>query len=173
MVSELAESPEVEVAVMASVLRMRLFPHAISAALFLMSACAPATSPYAGAQATSPAVAPASAGAPYAAINLLEQIYFPEASTRGTFTVLGGCVVYRRTGDGRLHTPIFPLGSKITSRGSTYYLEIAGKRHRFGKEVELGGGAIPLAQYRQVQLATMPPGSCPTRYWLVSEVEET
>jgi len=167
LVSELAESPEVEVATMASILRIRLLSHATSAALLFMAACAPPPSPDAGAHATS-----SGAGVPYVAINTRKQFYFPEARTRGTFETLRGCVIYRRAGDNFLFTPVFPAGSKITRQDSAYYVEVNGKRHRFGKEVILGGGGISLHESAEVSLARMPPASCPSPVWLVSEVEE-
>lgn len=169
MVSDIAESPEY-VAVMASVLRMRLILPAVFVALPFTAACAPLPLPHASPLA--PSAAPHSAEMPYAAINTKRVVYFPEARTRGSFEVLRGCVIYRRAGDGFLFTPVFPVGSKIIREGSAYYLEINGKRHRFGQEFILGGGVASLSESAEISLSRSPPPSCPSPIWLVSQVEE-
>lgn len=166
MVTNFAESPKSEVATMASMLRIRLLSQATFATLLFTAACAPLPSPDAGAPATS------GAGVPYAAINTRKQIYFPEARTRGTFEISNGCVIYRRAGDNRLYTPVFPFGSQITREGAAYNLWVNGKRQRFGREVIMGGGEFTLPEYSEVSLARMPPASCPSPIWVVGEIEE-
>lgn len=116
---------------------------------------------------------PLGAGAPYVAINTKKQVYFPEASTRGSFDILNGCVVYRRAGDGRLYTPVFPSGSQLARDGASFYLSINNKKHIVGREVVMGGGEVTLPEYSEISLTRMPPATCPSPIWVVGEIKES
>ena len=170
LIKQLAESPNIEVAVMASAGRIRLITSAATAALLFPAACSPVPptngSPLPTSEYTS------GASVPYAAINTKRQVYFPEARTRGTFEISGGCVVYRRAGDNRLYTPVFPAGSQVVREGSAYSLLINGKRYSLGREVIMGGGEVTLPDYSEVSLSRMPPASCPSPIWVVGEIED-
>lgn len=170
MVTPLAESPEVEVATMARVGSIRRFSRTIPAAMLFTAACT--SVPLPNEDELSASAASSGASAPYMAINTKRQVYFPEASTRGTFEISGGCVIYRRAGDNRLYTPVFPAGSQMLREGSALYLWVNGKRYSFGREVIMGGGEVTLPEYSEVSLPRMPPASCPSPIWVVGEIEE-
>lgn len=109
--------------------------------------------------------------APYMAVNAKQPNAFPEASNRGSFLVVTDCVVFKRSGDGLLLTPIFPNGSRIVpdDRGNMAIF-VRGSKVPIGRELRLGGGYLDVPAGGDISLQRPVPGTCPKSFWLIGTV---
>ncbi len=108
---------------------------------------------------------------PYIAVNAKQPNAFPEASNRGSFLIVNDCVVFKRSGEGLLLTPIFPRDSRIVPDGyGTSAILVRGMKVPLGKELRLSGGYLEVPAGGDISLQSPVRSTCPTSFWLVGTV---
>lgn len=186
MVVYTAESPEHEVALMASMLRIRISATAnrcarlrllpswarpqfnplrnrLSASLFVigsssvLAACTP--------QPAGSALQPAT---PFLALRAGTSLAIPEAELSGSLHLQNGCIVFRREGTQGTATAVFDNKSRLSLRPSGFVVHLPEGDLVEGKRYTFGGGGVN----SQTPLVRPLPEYCPQNLVLLGTVEK-